>query len=55
MISIKGDIFYCVKKLCINDFSGVYVVISKGELIYVDRDFNIIKMLMDLKLIIMFI
>lgn len=49
LTSIKGDTLYRVKKLCINDFSGVHAVTSKGELIYVDRDFNIIKTSMDLK------
>lgn len=49
LTSIKGDTLHRVKKLCINDFSGVHAVTSKGELIYIDRDFNIIKTSMDLK------
>lgn len=49
LTSIQGDTLYHVKKLCINDCSGVHTVTSKGELIYIDRDFNIIKTSMDLK------
>lgn len=49
LTSIQGDTLHHVKKLCINHWNGVHTVTSKDELIYVDRDFNIIKTSIDLK------
>lgn len=49
LTSIPRNNFRHVKKLCINYCSGMHTVTSKGELIFVDRYFNIIKTSIDLK------
>lgn len=49
LTSPSDDILHHVKKLCFNHCNGVHAVTSKGELISVHRDFNIIKTSIDLK------
>lgn len=48
LINILGDSLYYLIELCIG-YDGLYVVINKGEFIYIDKSFNIIKLLNDIK------
>lgn len=36
-------------------FSGLYIVNSEGELFFIDRDYNIKKLLNDMNIIIIFV
>lgn len=53
LMNKKGDILYCMEDV-INDY-GVYMVNSESEFIYIDRNYNINKLLVDLKIFIMVI
>lgn len=53
LMNKKGDILYCMEDV-INGY-GVYMVNSESELIYIDRNYNINKLLVDLNIFIMVI
>lgn len=52
LINIICDIIYYLKDLCKDLCSGLYIVNREGELFYIDRNYIIKKMLIDLEIII---
>lgn len=50
LLNIIGDILYYLLDIFFDFFSGygVYIVNSLNELIYIDKEYNIKKLLMDL-------
>lgn len=50
LINIKKDIFYYLRDVY-NGY-GVYIVNSDGELIYMDMNYNIMKLCNDMEIII---
>lgn len=55
LMNMKGEIIYNINNLCNGLFNGVYIVNSDRELIYIDKNYNINKVLMDRKEIIIFV
>lgn len=57
LLNIIGDKLYYLLDIFFDFFSGygVYIVNSLNELIYIDKEYNIKKLLMDLKIMIMFL
>lgn len=55
LINIVNVILKNLQEKCCFLFSGVYIVNKKGDLIYIDKDYNINKLLVDLEIIFIFI
>lgn len=55
LINIVNVILKNLQEKCCVLLSGVYIVNKKGDLIYIDKDNNINKLLVDLEIIFIFI
>lgn len=55
LINIVGKMLYCLEDDCSNLLGGFYLVNLESELIYIDSDYNIRKMLKDEKVFVLFI
>lgn len=55
LINILGVILYCIKDVCFSLIFGLYIVNYVVELIYIDKFYNINKLLNDMKIVIIFI
>lgn len=55
LINIKGEVIYYIKDLFSEWEFGIYIVISDGELIYINKEYNIMRLLIVMKIKIKFI
>lgn len=55
LINIIGKLMYCIKDVFNKWYCGLYIVVSDGELIYINKEYNIMKLFMIMKIKIKFI
>lgn len=55
LINIKGEVIYYIKDLFSEWEFGIYIVFSDGELIYINKEYNIMRLLIVMKIKIKFI